>query len=145
MTNTPLIYGDKNQKDNTIMEAKELKTNSLLYDSLINKIEEIGITGLARFYYMTESANERYKPIELTEEWLIKLGFNCVDVINRGYTITLNPYVKKYLYCSKDGTIALVDKMPAFKEVIIMNKIQYVHQLQNLYFALTGEELKITE
>ena len=28
------------------------------------------------------------------------------------------------------------------EEVIIIKKIKYVHQLQNLYFALTGTELK---
>lgn len=57
------------------------------------------------------------KPIPLTEEWLKKLGFE------------------------KDGEvpkIIIIDDYQIYPNA----KVAYVHQIQNLYFALTGEELK---
>jgi spore maturation protein CgeB len=69
-----------------------------------------------------------WKPIPLTEEWLLKLGF------------IPNPYEDRYekgvlhVECmkTKGETYLWVENMP---------HIKYVHELQNLYFALTGEEL----
>lgn len=66
------------------------------------------------------------KPIPLTEEWLLEFGFknnrlglfDCVKVVDDiGYHIY---FIGKHL-----------------------KEVQYVHQLQNLYFALIGEELTI--
>ena len=67
------------------------------------------------------------EPIPLTEEWLIRLGFKifCKDFYLNGIII----HTRKRGYVLR-------------KSVPI---IQYVHQLQNLYFALTGEELTITQ
>lgn len=78
------------------------------------------------------------KPIPLTEEWLIKFGFEETDPITfmGGLYSIKKPdgfYINKETmsYCTFDyeGTI---------DDII---KIEYVHQLQNLYFAVTGEEL----
>jgi len=77
------------------------------------------------------------KPIQLTEEWLLKFGFmkmNTLDepdekfYINGGLTVRLyKGKIKPYFFLPKD------------------RNIDYVHQLQNLYFALTGNELEIKE
>ena len=71
-----------------------------------------------------------FKPIPLTEEWLIKFRFSyMVD-----YTIQINGFTicfekqGKHLFC--------------FLESIGL-EIYYVHQLQSLYFSLTNQELKI--
>ena len=66
----------------------------------------------------------------LTEEWLIKFGFERVQHDVRYFrhgSLRLKTHSKGYF----------------FNYVISRTYIQYVHQLQNLYFALTGEELKI--
>jgi hypothetical protein len=64
------------------------------------------------------------KPIPLTEEWLLKFGFknnrlglfDCIKVVEDiGFHIY---FIQRHL-----------------------KEVQYVHQLQNLYFALVGEEL----
>jgi hypothetical protein len=78
------------------------------------------------------------KPIPLTEEWLLKFGF---------YKTTENA---GNLICFKNGkyTIAkwINDKWQFWISTIdLYNSPQYVHQLQNLYFALTNEELIIKE
>ncbi|MDP9954687.1 hypothetical protein J2X97_000324 [Epilithonimonas hungarica] len=67
-------------------------------------------------------------PISLTEEWLLKFGFEKTKNF-------------KYIH----------NKLPNHKIVFgngfylsyVINEIKYVHQLQNIHFALTGEELQI--
>lgn len=86
---------------------------------------------------------EYYTPIPLTEEWLIKFGF----VINKDISLDKNE-----IYYSK--SITILYKYSKFNLYINIDEdsyysfsyteIQHIHQLQNLYFALTGEELKST-
>jgi hypothetical protein len=67
------------------------------------------------------------KAIPLTEEWLLKFGFEITD----------NFQTKDRFQTHKqDGIIW-------FEYGYIVVELNYVHQLQNLYFALTGEELII--
>jgi hypothetical protein len=82
-----------------------------------------------------------FEPIPLTEEWLIKFGFyNKGKTNNTFYRDLLKvdqalyfPYIVKHkgLHLSISG-----------KKI---KRIKHVHQLQNLYFALTGEELTIKD
>lgn len=71
---------------------------------------------------------EKCKPIPLTEEWLIKFGFEKTSLH----------------YLKKDGFIIQSEKdyFECFLGNVVV-KLQYLHQLQNLYFALTGGELQI--
>lgn len=68
--------------------------------------------------------------IPLNEEWLLKFGFELING-------------NKY----RNGHIELLDGPNHCYEYFYggFTKIKYVHQLQNLYFALTGEELEIKE
>lgn len=73
-----------------------------------------------------------FHPIPLTEEWLLKFGFDS------------HKSSKELLF----GSLICLERQ--MNELFIVNpfdkhqyKIDYVHQLQNLYFALTGEELEI--
>ena len=71
------------------------------------------------------------KPIPLTEEWLIKFGGDCT--IMEGYPVYfLNPF-----------SIEFYELECVFHIGNSSTTIKYVHQLQNIYFALTGEELTI--
>jgi len=70
------------------------------------------------------------EPIPLTEEWLFKFGFEFTN--GYGFKIFGNWLQKEddvYFY-NVNGNFIQID---------------YVHQLQNLYFALTGKELKQQE
>ncbi len=73
-----------------------------------------------------------YQPITLTEEWLLKFGFEKRSIIQENDSYYLN------------GEIVWVTKK-GFRYFQNRNIIQHVHQLQNLYFALTGEELTIKD
>jgi len=78
-----------------------------------------------------------YNPIPLTEEWLLKFGF-----ISR-----YSNYIIKagdYFHSVKKGCgewIYSYDKSDS--GCYELKEIKYVHQLQNLYFALIGKELII--
>lgn len=88
-----------------------------------------------------------FHPITLTKEWLLKFGFKTDDFKHEFELDTIN------LDCeyTDEGEWNLFLKGKNIKPVESKNEyrceyypkaeIKYVHQLQNLYFALTGEEL----
>ena len=79
--------------------------------------------------------------IPLTEEILLKFGFNKdykkgyigIDVSNSDFVLTeplkMGEWQTNYTFQFETGSV------PKFKE------IEYVHQLQNIFFSLCGEEL----
>jgi hypothetical protein len=79
-----------------------------------------------------------FEPIPLTEEWLLKFRF---ELINNDYWQSRNSELKLHWTVNKNKMI------PEFNEkrLVIGYDFEHVHQLQNLYFALTGEELTIDE
>ena len=73
-------------------------------------------------------------PIHLTEDWLLKFGFT----LNRNrMQISENFYFE-----NNKLWVGLPDGQFRRYIQISSDRWQYVHQLQNLYFALIGEELK---
>jgi len=79
-----------------------------------------------------ESFNLENRPIPLTEEWLMKFGFNSKFSGYRKVNLRLVNFLET-------ETIYHV----FFKNSLIKT-IQYVHELQNVYFALTNTELTLT-
>ena len=85
-------------------------------------------------------ANEYYKdlnPIPLTEQWLLDFGFEYNDYHYEKGLLSILLAGSKYYH--KNGRVY-------FNSWRIMEmQPEYVHQLQNLYFALTQEELILKE
>lgn len=78
-------------------------------------------------------------PIELTEEWLLGLGFKKYDLDRfriQVYGEELPAYIATRI---GSGYAELNRNGHCFKTC----NCEYVHELQNLYFALTGLELKL--
>jgi hypothetical protein len=115
MKSTELRIGNYLQKDLSIDDIIEIQV--IVGDLLIIQIEE-------------DMQQSSYFPIPLTEKWLIKFG-----------------YVRnKYGTMSKDGVLLswMGNNKYCFNADSCTNKsihLEYVHQLQNLHFALTGIEL----
>lgn len=117
------------------MKANELRIGNKVYDNLHNRITEIKAIDI----YNCSINEELFKPIILTEEWLIKAGFKYYESDDW------------YIYESKKGVSLSFDKNRVCYYfgslecvwVDILSEIKYVDQLQNLYYALTGEELTI--
>jgi hypothetical protein len=117
------------------MKATELRIGNKITDGFfeytLTKIGEDIVEG-----YIEENDNvyyglkfENVEPIKLTEQWLEDFGPLEID----GYPINYAIY-DNHLY-EGDG------KVNANCQMISRIPIPYVHQLQNLYFALTGKEL----
>jgi len=72
-------------------------------------------------------------PIPLTEDWLLKFGFEKrdgeipenIDFVFKGFWIEQQSDVDDFICLNTEPFVS----------------VEYVHQLQNLYYALTGEEL----
>jgi hypothetical protein len=74
--------------------------------------------------------------IPLTEEWLLKFGFE-LDIEDDGYQ------KGKYKVSVSDEGCLFFINIGYYPEEIA--EFKYVHQLQNLYFALAGEEIVVKE
>lgn len=74
--------------------------------------------------------------IPLTEEILLKCGF---DLIKDNYIIKIDDFLHIGLHC-QDYSLLISDSW-GHDELTPTRYIASLHQLQNLYFALTGEEL----
>lgn len=99
--------------------------NDVEIDFITNK-EIVGAKGL----HLTEL--KKVKPIKLTEKWLLKFGF-LLDEEDDGYQ------KGKYKVSVSDEGCLFFIYIGYHPEEIC--EFKYVHQLQNLYFALTNEEL----
>jgi hypothetical protein len=76
--------------------------------------------------------------IPITEEWLLKFGFECSD--QQSWSTGEEVNYKVY----KKGDLAYNSIQNAWWLRGTMNHYpEYVHELQNLVFALTGSELTI--
>ena len=121
------------------MNANELRIGNLTYMKSKNKI------------YMVDCGSDIDKsddlePIPLTKEWLLKFGFEK----NRdSFSKNIGLFSKEERLSFSGGDLYITDseKSNTIPTDIIMlwdkdvMKNFYVHQLQNLYYALTGEEL----
>lgn len=89
-----------------------------------------------------------YSYIPITEEWLVKFGFVKKEKTNL-YLISIHKFnlKKMCVYLDvNDCTIAMVDYFSNLeKSELFPLNYKYVHQLQNLYFALTQTELEKNE
>ena len=118
-----------------------MKNNELRIGNLVLFYNEVvPITGIVKSgFYIGEhgfaiNLLDWFQPIKLTEEWLVKLGFVKND---SGFYEQ-----KRFTYHPEHGWNILSQWIKGWVNVA---EIKYVHSLQNLYFALTGKELKIKQ
>jgi hypothetical protein len=133
------------------MEAKELRIGNLIsanyvYEGQVKTFERFNDTlnvvffsdgkpnGIGEYLYDV-------KPIPLTEEWLLKFGFEWDDVETKTNGGTEKMLLKDILLMKRHQDTLWV--ACPYGYLISPHRTLYVHQLQNLYFALTGEELTI--
>jgi hypothetical protein len=102
--------------------------------SIDNVHLNILIDGLECEYYLSDC-----EPIPLTEEWLKRFGFEktIADDVNHHFDYYTDEKISA-------GNLWEHDK-GFCHDYDMGGEIKHVHQLQNLYHALTGEELKINQ
>lgn len=126
------------------MDAKELRSG-ITYVNYTRKgetrliqtsVNDISIIDAGKIPHSTW-----YNPIPLTEDWLIKFGFQY-DYEGNLFLEPIHDDTEANFYFHWEvDELVLRDSF----EDVFMSRLNYVHQLQNLYFALTGEELTIKE
>ncbi|WP_086985128.1 hypothetical protein [Elizabethkingia miricola] len=118
------------------MKSNELRIANYLHDRNGNlcKVIELREDGIYAPAIRKAATGLPNKPIELTEEWLLKFYFTFKSDIDGEY------YEKNgvKVLILRSNNIQFYFGNPNSKE-------KYVHELQNLYFALTSEELTIKE
>lgn len=93
---------------------------------------QVDANDISKVYY----GGYELDPIPLTEEWLLTFGFEKPAhswICDKFHLSEWDDYPLNWCVALNKNNAILVDKL------------KYVHQLQNLYFALTGEELEIKE
>lgn len=125
------------------MKQSDLRVgNWVLYQQTIDDHEpkQMNASDIALF----ETWKDIYIAIPLTKEWILKFGLK-IELLNMdAYDIKLNEFFtlefqKKDQWNEEDGFHLYVNGTEYDSNVFI----KYVHELQNLFFALTGEELTI--
>lgn len=136
-----------------MINPKELRIGNKVLDASGNivEIDSIDNRGINLCAYFSSDGIEydhllnSINYIPLTEEWLVKFGFKGEynlsagwnDIPSRYYTDRMLPMNLFVVYFDNAWHFILRDTIQG------LGTIQYVHQLQNLYFALTGEELTL--
>lgn len=112
------------------MKTNELRIgNYVMYADVICKVE-----GYSKGFLETNGVNSlisKFQPIPIDEKWLLKFGFK-----HSGNSF--------YIHC--ESLIQLCNIGDIYFNVgvkdIAIGKINYIHELQNLFFILRKEELQ---
>jgi hypothetical protein len=112
------------------MEAKELRLGNYVE----NDIGDVIFIDSHTLPFIVTKWIKCHHRIELTEEWLVKFGFEKIK--NNGIDYELHDCVISF----EAGWMWTAESKLNEVRTLIP---KYVHQLQNLYFELTNEELTI--
>ena len=136
------------------MKANELRIGNLVeFDNSVGVLDGISIHGEIILEWKGSIIDifiediELINPIPLTEEWLVRFGFyqsknkwgNTFHLMNED-GITADFTVEHWTNTKESSPYKnywLIDKLGKPRQYY------HVHQLQNLYFALCGEELTL--
>ena len=114
-----------------MIKANELRIGNLILNRH-NELDIVSDRTFQDFRFPKMDGNYGYKGIQLTEEILLMCGFTRI-----GKSLRLNTFE----YCPISRNLVIHGHGGYYTGLIL--KIQYLHQLQNLYFALTGDELTV--
>ena len=119
------------------MKAKKLRTgNFVMYNNIIGEVQNICTFDepeVVELMFDEETSGvydiDNIKPVPITRNALNNFGWK---------TLSLNSFTKNGLeFFIEQGIVDNGDSE------VNKYKIKYIHQLQNLYFALTNKEMKI--
>jgi hypothetical protein len=123
------------------MKANELRIgNYVNIEGDVVKVKEIYEKGIHYTYgeYESYATEDFIQPIELTEELLVKLGFEgemyeiCLHTDDFNIAVNLIEIRVDIAYYGNCEA-----------ELCIKYNVKYLHELQNLCYCITGQELNI--
>ncbi len=125
-----------------MIKANEFRIGNLVKYKIKDKLEwEVVAVNASDFPFLqlaekSNSIEVHYNPIRLTNEILENCGFKR-PIVN-GEAI---PFFKKSRYTIFELTPGVFEF--TVDSAILYKKLEYLHQLQNLYYFLIGEELTV--
>ena len=131
------------------MILEELRIGNLIstFGNIITKIEYISnwdnLIGSSNF---CERGVEDFKPIKITEKWIRFFGFEDYSISHGTKELSIKSNIPSHHIVIRigfyDSFFSVFNHSECdFTKMQYITQIRYVHQLQNLYFALTQEEL----
>lgn len=137
-----------NIEEKTMIKPTEIRLNNLFQDrkGRLCKVERIESDMISIHAIKSSTTSLPCEPIELTEQYLLDFGFEEIKSCNGDcgeWHIGKNEITHDYLF-----SLTWLRWTSMEDDLFYLNgrhKLKYVHQLQNLYFALTGEELTLKE
>ena len=130
------------------MKPNELRINNWVYIPQLKSNKQIGVIEengrfITKNYDFSFSTITCLQPIPITPEILEKCGFVpnaigqlAIEILGIDTHLELVSIIGGYCYLNLNQ----VGEFGSIQDISI-NRIQHLHQLQNLYYALTGEEL----
>lgn len=131
-------------RDFRINNYVDLYKNDIHYCiSVIKNIDNNGINKYLPSEYegvFGNSINDELliKPIPLTEEWLLKFGWGKGE-----YDTEYVDNVSLKQECLSYNVGAKMFCIETNGDIMEIKHIRYVHQLQNIFYCLTGQELEL--
>ena len=123
-----------NYKWDVVCTVKEIRQHSVRvsFDTLPNSMNAL------------TTHPDNYIPIRLTEEWIINFGFEKTKH-SHGYDCYINGVFDFDIVSPGRYWVLAIYKDESCTDSLYFahGRLEYVHQLQNLFFVLTGEELTI--
>lgn len=123
-----------------MIKSNEIRIGNLLHDGSgrLCRVEEISKNSFKAPAIVggLTTVDPTHSYIEITKEWLLKFGFYEVAA----WMFVNGDYRAEFML--QDRVVTIRVKTGNNTSTAIADII-FVHQLQNLYFALTGEELKL--
>jgi hypothetical protein len=128
-----------------MIQANELRIGNLVcYDGRVFEIDTIAkefpTLNTTEFGIGVVGWND-IEPIIITEEWLLKFGF--IEINRSNFRISFDHIQTRFIgydFCEKEK------EFNGFRYYgHYLHNINHIHQLQNLYFALTQTELTLKD
>jgi hypothetical protein len=82
-------------------------------------------------------------PIKLNPDWLKKIGAKPISPMSKGFWISVTNLKAELHFEIYQNTDEIVTSIKSSFSDLILDRIRYVHDLQNLYFQLTKSELVV--
>lgn len=110
-----------------------MKANELRIGNIIKYIDKPIICDINTIYAVSKCVEptKLYEPIPITFEWLLKSGFTSHSCLPNTWS-----HCNGLIGYDSFNNCVRVDQT-------WLGKMPFLHQLQNLYFVITGEELEI--
>lgn len=127
-----------------MIKANEIRIGNMFHKIIIESITKTGVNFSAQYEGYLETPFDNLKPILLTEEVLIDFGFAKNEDAGNWNSPTHRIYsFKNFSVGIKENYIGWYNSSEDDFYSSFYPKFEFVHQLQNFFFCLTGNDMDV--